>query len=288
VAYSIRKRLIHMCDLINLDYLAHHFSKLTGVRSVLEIGSFNVNGNCKMFIAKQGLRYIGLDLRQGPDVDLVCDITEDILSLHTRLAYEKFDLIICMNVLEHLYEPMKALNNMKQLLREYGYVIIVTPLVWDLHDWPFDFYRLNPDFFIRYAQENNFTILEGTFLFSTRDNRTFFPDIKTLPMILPHLYKQTVARNDFRGIIDDIEGLWDELVKNQLIESNGALKEKFMAFQSDHELSLGPKFAERERDIYAVLQKARIGIMLAYMSRFVPELRECWPHIYMNLIYQKQ
>lgn len=67
-----------MCDLVNLDYIENHFDKLEGIHNVLEVGSFNANGNCKNFISNKGLNYLGIDIQNGPDVDLICDITDDI------------------------------------------------------------------------------------------------------------------------------------------------------------------------------------------------------------------
>lgn len=181
-----------MCDKVNLDYLEKHYGRLEDVHSVLEVGSYNFNGNCKEFLEKKGLQYLGIDIKNGPDVDLICDITDDIKIIKEKLNHQCFDLIICMNVLEHLYEPKKALDNMRHLLKEGGYLIIVTPLVWNLHEYPSDFYRLNPDFYKRYMQDNNLIILENTFLLSVRNTRKFYSNIKTLPAIIPNVYEKGV------------------------------------------------------------------------------------------------
>jgi len=277
-----------LCDLVNLDYITNHFNKLEGLHSVLEVGSFNVNGNCKNFILSKGLRYLGIDIQDGPDVDLICDITDDMENIEEKLNHEKLDLIICMNVLEHLYEPIKALNNMRHLLRGKGYLIIVTPLVWDLHDWPHDFYRLNPDFYKKYTQDNNLQILEGTFLLSIRDNRKFYPDIKILPMIIPHLYKNVIEKNDFSGAVTDIEGLWEDLIKNNYIDEQGLLQHKFATLRDPLEFVVGPKYILKKSELFYILQKSYIGLILNNLVGAAPELRECWPHIYLNLICQKK
>lgn len=277
-----------MCDLVNLDFIANHFDKLKGIYKVLEVGSFNVNGNCKKFILDRGINYIGIDIREGPDVDLICDITDDIKNIEIKLDYEKFDLIICMNVLEHLFEPIKALNNMNHLLRQDGYMMIVTPLVWDLHDWPHDFYRLNPDFFIKYAHDNNLRILEGTFLLSIRDNRQFYEDINVLPMLIPHIYKCNVEKNDFIEITDDIEGLWTDLQKNQFIDERGLIQRRFTILKNPNELVVDSKYAMKKNEIFNILYKRYMGLILFNFAKSIPELRECWPHIYLNLIYQKR
>ncbi len=171
-----------MCDVVNFDYLEKHYPKLEKGAKVLEVGSYNVNGNTKEHTLKQGHEYLGLDINEGPDVDLICDIAGNIEDIKTKLNNQEFDLVTCMNVLEHLYEPIKALSNMKDLVKPGGYILMTTPIVWDLHDWPHDFYRLNPDFYIKFAKDNDLEILEDSFLFSVRNTRKFYKDMKNLPM----------------------------------------------------------------------------------------------------------
>lgn len=186
-----------MCDTVNIDYIQTFFPKLTNVSRVLEVGSYNVNGNCKAFIEKQGIPYLGCDIKEGPDVDLICDMTkaEDV---QAKLGDKTFDLIICMNVLEHVFRPIDLLDNMKGLLNEKGYLLVVVPLVWDLHDYPADFYRLNPDFFMTYGKESKLDLLEESMLFSLRNNRQFFSDIKQLPLVIPDVNKSSFVKFFFR------------------------------------------------------------------------------------------
>jgi SAM-dependent methyltransferase len=276
-----------MCDLVNLDYLKHHYDKLEGINKILEVGSYNVNGNCKDFFLQRGLNYLGIDIMQGPDVDLICDITDDIRNIYEKLGHDKFDLVICMNVLEHLYEPIKALNNIISLLRNGGYIIIVTPLVWDLHDWPHDYYRLNPDFYKKYTKDSNLRILDDTFLLSSRENRQFYPDLNVIPMIIPDFYKPIVQKSDFLKISSDIDELWSNLIQNSYINNEGGLQQAFTLLRDVSEFKINAKYNHIKPDIFQILQKTYFSLILTNLSMYIPELRECWPHIYLNLICQK-
>ena len=182
-----------MCDAVNLDYLENHFDRLTGVKSALEVGSYNVNGNSKELLASRGIAYTGIDLQEGPDVDLVCDITDE-QAVTATLGDRRFDLVVCANVLEHVYEPVRALDNILRLLEPGGFLLLITPLVWDLHDWPHDYYRLNPDFYKRYAKDNGLEILPDTFLLSVRDTGKFYDSVEKIPRVIPHLYRYGVQR----------------------------------------------------------------------------------------------
>ena len=183
-----------MCDAVNLAYLERHRSLLEGAHRVLEVGSYNVNGNSKRFFVDRGAAYTGIDIRSGPDVDRVCDITDHGDRVVAILGEHLFDLAVCMNVLEHLYRPHTALENISRLVRAGGNVVIVVPLVWDLHDWPHDYFRLNPDFFREFARQSGMEIIKGTFEFSIRDTGVFLSDLSELPMLVPHLHGSLVAR----------------------------------------------------------------------------------------------
>jgi SAM-dependent methyltransferase len=183
-----------MCDPVNLAYLERHCSLFEGARRVLEVGSYNVNGNSKRFFVGQGAEYTGIDIRPGPDVDLVCDITDDAGTVSAVPGAGTFDVVVCMNVLEHVYRPHVALENILRLVRPAGSIVIVTPSVWDLHDWPHDFLRLNPDFFREFARHNGLEIVDGTFEFSIRDTEAFVSDLSQLPQVVPHLHGSIVAR----------------------------------------------------------------------------------------------
>jgi SAM-dependent methyltransferase len=169
-----------MCDIVNIDYLNNNYIRLENINSVLEVGSCNVCGNSKNFIINQGKKFVGIDIINGHDVDFLCDITDEIDKINTILN-QKFELIIAMNVLEHIFDPVKAIKNMNNLLNDNGYIIIAVPLIWDLHAYPYDYYRLLPDFFRKIAEIENLTILENSILFSDRNTKKFFPDITRIP-----------------------------------------------------------------------------------------------------------
>jgi len=68
-------------------------------KSILEFGSFNVNGAVRDLLPKatalpQPARYVGVDWRQGPGVDHVC-------LFHDIPWIGEFDILISCNVFEH-------------------------------------------------------------------------------------------------------------------------------------------------------------------------------------------
>ena len=54
---------------------------------------------------------------------VVCDIMEDDISQYN----EKFDTVICINVLEHLEDDLLAVQKMKEMLMDRGKIILFVP-----------------------------------------------------------------------------------------------------------------------------------------------------------------
>ncbi len=60
----------------------------------------------------------------------------------TKMSYSnKYDIIICMNVLEHVYGFQKAVENIRRALKKKGVAVIFVPGFYPLHDEPGDYWR---------------------------------------------------------------------------------------------------------------------------------------------------
>jgi len=81
-------------------------------------------------------RYIGTDYlsdRSRPDV--VCS------ALDLPFAGEQFDTVVSTEVLEHVPDPLRALREMRRVLRPGGFLVLSAPMHWPGHEVPFDFFR---------------------------------------------------------------------------------------------------------------------------------------------------
>jgi SAM-dependent methyltransferase len=67
----------------------------------------------------------------------------DIRGSADRIPVEdaSFDAILCTQVLEHVPEPWAVLEEFHRVIRPGGRVWITAPLVWYLHEQPYDYYR---------------------------------------------------------------------------------------------------------------------------------------------------
>lgn len=90
--------------------------------SVLELGSFNVNGSVKGLFRAEGAAYYGVDLRPGPDVDEVADAAD------FAPAPGRFDAVLCTSLLEHCPYPGRVVANAGRILPQGGRLYLTTPV----------------------------------------------------------------------------------------------------------------------------------------------------------------
>ena len=116
------------------NYIPYEYESLKEqpiFRRVLEVGSLNVNGSTKnydfMGLAPSWLSligspdYTGIDIESGKDVDLVMNAHD----MNFKNGY--FDLVICVNTLEHDDDVLASLKEMLRVTADGGTIIISIP-----------------------------------------------------------------------------------------------------------------------------------------------------------------
>lgn len=95
-------------------YLARASAALRPM-SILELGSRDVNGSPRQMFP--GVRYVGVDIADGPGVDIVADAS-------TWQPTRTFDLVISMEVFEHTDVWPQILHTAFAALKPGGTVIV--------------------------------------------------------------------------------------------------------------------------------------------------------------------
>lgn len=108
--------------------------------NVLDVGSYDVNGTLRPLIEGRGFRYTGLDVRSGPNVDVVSEDPE-----HYPALANTFDIVTCANALHNIARPWLVVPEMVRILRPGGLLIIVTIYQHGLNRYPLDYWRITPD-----------------------------------------------------------------------------------------------------------------------------------------------
>lgn len=123
-------------DKFNLDYVSKHKSKLQG--KLLEVGSMDVNGTARSVVDVT----VGIDMRPGKCVDLVCDIKD----IHQHYPSGYFDAVLSLNTLEHVEDWKAFVANTWDMVKEGGYLLItMASLAKKYHGYPHDYIRLTEE-----------------------------------------------------------------------------------------------------------------------------------------------
>lgn len=94
------------------------------------------------------------------------------VDLRKPIRGAKFDLGICMDLLEHTSNPFIVAKNIKNSLKKGALLFITVPFVWPLHGFPDDFWRFSPS-----GVMELFKGMERVYLFIEKDS--YGPDAKT-------------------------------------------------------------------------------------------------------------
>ncbi len=117
---TLNKKLIN--ELVKIKNLGH----------VLDIGSIDSPYRNYINCSTYEILDIG---KKSNHVDYLEDIHK------TTLNDETFDGIMLTEVLEHLYDPKKAIDQVYRICRKEGVIIASTRFIYQYHGTPFDYYR---------------------------------------------------------------------------------------------------------------------------------------------------
>lgn len=137
---------------------------------------------------------IGCDIIQSDKnkVDVICPVTE--LAFHNEL----FDTVLCTQVLEHVFEHDKMMQEVFRVLKPGGTVILTVPFAWELHEEPYDFFRYTKHALKQLFESTGFEInyikpnggkwaaiyqLRNNILYSSFKKKTFYNKLKKILFI---------------------------------------------------------------------------------------------------------
>lgn len=115
-----------------MDRKINQFSKTVNGGRILEIGAGpksyrSLFPNCSV---------ISTDILEHPNIDEIADVT------NLQFDNASFDYVLCFNVLEHVFDINKAVQEINRVLKKGGTCVIITAFLYPIHDPPNDFYRI--------------------------------------------------------------------------------------------------------------------------------------------------
>lgn len=144
---------MHPSSLFRMHWFRDTFTAASSEQplSVLDVGSYNVNGTYRPLFREPNYHYVGADVDAGPNVDLV------LRSPYRwdEVATDSFDVVISGQSLEHIEFFWKTLEEMVRVLKPGGLLCLVVPNQCEEHRYPVDCFRFYTDGMValgRYAQ----------------------------------------------------------------------------------------------------------------------------------------
>lgn len=110
------------------DFYRQNLEDVTGV--LLEIGS-----GTQHIIYNDSAKVVRVDIKEADSIDVVADAHD--------LPFEddSYDAVIAKEVLEHLYHPHVAIDEVFRVLKPGGKFIASTCFYWPIHAAPIDYFR---------------------------------------------------------------------------------------------------------------------------------------------------
>jgi len=128
-------------ELSKLDVLGNTFQKiknllplLNGDEEFLDIGCGH--GSVSSELLKNGYKVAGIEINKDAIISLKAkgfEVYKKDISKPLQIE-KKFDIVLILDVLEHLFDPCFLLEEAKKATKEKGYIIVTVPLYFDIVD----------------------------------------------------------------------------------------------------------------------------------------------------------
>ena len=127
---------------------------------VLDVGSRDINGNVKRDIKQRGHQYLGLDIVDGPNVDVVAPY-----AYHFPFPDGHFDVVFSMSAAYCVFDLHKWVAELVRLVKSGGYLCLISsgptkPPVGPI-EGVVDYWRLTPAAWERLFDVNQLKVLSA-------------------------------------------------------------------------------------------------------------------------------
>ena len=130
---------MHTSSYEGISALVDRFMDKIKEYSILDVGSYDINGNYKAIFNYPGWKYTGVDIVVGPNVDYV------IQPYQWDIPTESYDVVVSGQCLEHVEMPWLWIKEAERVCKKDGLVILTAPWLFPIHQYPVDCWRILPD-----------------------------------------------------------------------------------------------------------------------------------------------
>lgn len=146
---------MHVSSMNHVERLVGQYLNPAQPLTILDIGSYDVNGSYKAFFNHPRWHYTGTDVAAGPNVDVV-------MTSPYRLSFasHSVDVIVSGQAFEHIEYFWLTWLEMVRVLKPGGHIFLLAPSRGYEHRHPQDCWRFYPDSYRALATYGGLSLLE--------------------------------------------------------------------------------------------------------------------------------
>ncbi len=138
------------------DKMLKQITPVDKLKLALDAGAGDQNK--KEYLINKGYTYESCDFEEIFSSDSADQQTYICRLDHLPMSGETYDLIICVQVLEHVSNPVKSIDEMFRVLKPGGLIYLSTNFMYPRHGIPYDFFRFSEDGLIHLFDNSGFHI----------------------------------------------------------------------------------------------------------------------------------
>ena len=149
---------MHKTSMENMRrFVENHLSKRKNDKLIiLDLGSQNINGTYKQFFKNENWKYLGVDIENGDNVDVV---------IHDIYNWKEFkdnsiDIVISGQTFEHIEYIWQTIAEIGRIMKPGGIGCLIAPSSGPEHRYPVDCWRIYPDGFRALAKYAGLEVID--------------------------------------------------------------------------------------------------------------------------------
>jgi len=153
----MHKSSLHNMNLMLQKILTPEF--IANPFTIVDYGGRRIDGHESYYsLVKDysNAKYIGLDLEQGPGVDLV--MTDPYCS---PIEDNSVDIVVTGQMFEHCEFFWLTFQDIARILKPGGYLCVITPSAGPVHRYPVDCWRFYPDAYAAMAKWTKMELVDA-------------------------------------------------------------------------------------------------------------------------------
>lgn len=148
---------MHLSSYQHMEDLINRYLSAAEPLSVMDIGSYDVNGSYRSLFGNAKWSYVGVDLERGPGVDVVLESPYML-----PRSSGSMDLVISGQAFEHVEYFWMSWLEMVRVLKPGGMIFLIAPSRGPEHRYPQDCWRFYPDGYRALAKFGGCELVEVT------------------------------------------------------------------------------------------------------------------------------